>query len=276
MRSPSLPTRLLVYVLLLLGAAAFLVPFAWMLSSSLKPSSEIFKFPPRLLPRPLTTANYSGAVTFIPFLRYLLNTLLVCTGCVIGNLVSASLVGYSFGVLRWRWRRPLFVLLLSTMLLPPQVTMIPVFVIFRHLGMVDTYWPLVLPAFLGTPFFIFLMRQFYLGLPGELIEAARIDGCREFGVYRRIALPLARPALATVALFSFIWAWTDFLTPIIYLQDQSRFTLSLGLQQFQESHGAQWGMMMAASTLITLPIVALFFILQRTFVEGIATTGLKA
>jgi multiple sugar transport system permease protein len=267
--------RTIIYALLVLGSAAFLLPFVWMISSSLKSSDQIFSTRLRLWPSPAVWKNYTDAVSFIPFGRYLTNTLLVCMGGMIGNLFSASLVAYSFVILRWRGRENLFKLLLATMLLPPQVTMIPVFVIFRKLNMIDTFWPLILPAFLGTPFFIFLVRQFYLGIPGELIEAARIDGCREWSVYWRVVVPLSGPVLATVALFSFIWAWTDFLTPLIYLQDQSRFTLSLGLQQFLESHGGQWGMLMAASTIITLPIVALFFILQRTFVQGIAATGFK-
>ena len=153
--------------------------------------------------------------------------------------------------------------------------MVPVFVIFRHLGMIDTFWPLILPSFFGLPFFIFLMRQFYRGIPYELVEAARIDGCRDWSIYWRVILPLSGPAIATVGLFTFIWSWTDFMNPLIYLQSQKNFTLSLGLQQFQESHNAQWALLMAASTLITLPVVVLFFALQKYFVEGIATTGLK-
>jgi multiple sugar transport system permease protein len=219
--------------------------------------------------------NYTDAVSFIPFLRYLGNTLIVCAGAITGNVLSASLVAYSLGVLKWRGRDGMFKVLLATMLLPPQVTMIPVFIIFRFLGMIDTFWPLILPAFFGAPFFIFLLRQFFLGIPQELVEAARIDGCSEWTTYWRIVLPLSVPALLTVVLFSFIWTWTDFLTPLIYLQDQAKFTLSIGLQQFQESHGAEWGMLMAASTLITVPVIALFFATQKSFVEGIVTTGLK-
>ena len=271
----SLTRQLLLYSLLIFGAVAFLLPFIWMLSSSLKSSGQIFSARLQLWPHPVEWKNYADAVGFIPFGRYLANTLFICFGCVLGNVFSASVVAYSFGILKWRGRNTFFKLLLATMLLPPQVTMIPVFVIFRKLDMIDTFWPLILPAFLGTPFFIFLVRQFYLGIPNELIEAARIDGCNEWSIYRRIVLPLSGPVLATVALFSFIWAWTEFLTPLIYLQDQSKFTLSLGLQQFLESHGAQWGMLMAASTIITVPIVVLFFVLQRTFVQGIATTGFK-
>lgn len=267
--------RILLYTTLLLGSAIFLVPFLWMVSSSLKTTEQIFEIPPRLLPDPPQWANYTNSVQAIPFLRYLLNTLLICAGTVLANVFSASLVAYSFGILKWRGRNTLFKVLLATMLLPPQVTMVPVFVIFRHLGMIDTFWPLVLPALFGTPFFIFLMRQFYLGIPYDLVEAARIDGCREWTIYWRVIMPLSGPALATIALFSFIWAWTDFMNPLIYLQDQNKFTLSLGLQQFQESNNAQWGLLMAASTLITLPLVILFFTLQKYFVEGIATTGLK-
>lgn len=267
--------RALTYLALIFGSLMFVVPFGWMISSSLKGTTEIFQFPPTIFPENPLWSNYPKAVSYITFGRYLLNTLLVCAGSVAGNVFSATLVAYSFGILKWRGRNLLFKLLLATMLLPPQVTMVPVFVIFRHLGMIDTYWPLILPSFFGVPFFIFLMRQFYLGIPYDLVEAARIDGCREWTIYWRIILPLSGPAIATVGLFSFIWAWTDFMNPLIYLQDQGKFTLSLGLQQFQESHNAQWGMLMAASTLITLPMVILFFSLQKYFVEGIATTGLK-
>lgn len=269
-------STLLAYGLLIVLSLCFTLPFVWMVSSSLKTSSQIFRFPPEWIPSPFLWKNYSEATTLVPFWRYLFNTLVVCGGCIVGNVLSASLVAYSLSILRWRGREFSFKLLLATMLLPPQVTMIPVFLIFRHLGLVDTFWPLILPAFLGSPFFIFLLRQFFLGIPVSLVEAARIDGCNEWGIYWRVILPLALPALATVVLFSFIWAWTDFLTPLIYLQDQEMFTLSLGLQQFQESHSMQWGMLMAASTLMTLPMILLFFFAQKTFVQGIVTTGLKS
>jgi multiple sugar transport system permease protein len=267
--------KFFVYAALALLSAVFVIPFIWMVSSSLKDTGQIFRFPPTFIPEPVVWENYRDAVNFIPFFRYLFNTLLVCLGVIVGNVLSASLVAYSLGVLKWRGREVSFRVLIATMLLPPQATMIPVFIIFRYLGMVDTLWPLILPAFLGTPFFIFLLRQFFLGIPNELVEAAVIDGCNEWSIYWRVILPLSVPALATVVLFSFIWAWTDFLMPLIYLQDQAKFTLSLGLQQFQESHSAQWGMLMAASTLITIPMILLFFFAQKTFVEGIQTSGLK-
>ncbi len=268
--------KTLQYILLITISLCFTIPFIWMLSSSFKDIGQIFKFPPSFLPDPFVFSNYKDAVSFIPFLKYLFNTLIICFGCIVGNVISASLVAFSFGVLKWRGRETFFKILLASMLLPPQVTMIPVFIIYKYLGSVDTYVPLILPAFLGAPFFIFLLRQFFLGIPEDLIEAAKIDGCSEWGIYWRIIMPLSIPALATVVLFSFIWAWTDFLTPLIYLQDPAKFTLSLGLQQFQESHSVEWGMLMAASSLITLPIIVLFFFTQKTFVQGIVTTGLKS
>ncbi|MCX7017842.1 MAG: carbohydrate ABC transporter permease [bacterium] len=263
------------YIVLLCLSAGFVLPFIWMVSSSLKDTNQIFQFPPNIVPRPVVWRNYSDAVQFIPFLRYLCNTLIICVCCIIGNVLSASLVAFSLATLHWRGRDVCFKILVASMLLPPQVTMIPVFVIFRTLGMIDTYGPLILPSFLGSPFFIFLLRQFFMGVPRDLPEAARIDGCSEWGIYWRIIAPLSFPALAAVVLFSFIWTWTDFLTPLIYLQDQTKFTLSLGLQQFQESHSAEWGMLMAASTLITIPMILLFVAAQKTFVQGIVTTGLK-
>lgn len=272
----QLTAKIMGYAVLSLAAACFLVPFVWMVGSSLKDAAQIFKFPPDFIPRPIVWRNYADAVNFIPFVRYTFNTLFICGGCIAGNVLSATLVAYSLSVLKWRGRDTMFKILLGSMLLPPQVTMVPVFVIYKWMGAIDTYVPLILPAFLGSPFFIFLLRQFFMGIPQDLPEAARIDGCSEWGIYWRVVLPLSLPALATVTLFSFIWTWTDFLTPLIYLQDQAKFTLSLGLQQFQESHAAEWGMLMAASTLITVPVIALFFFAQKTFVEGIVTTGLKS
>jgi multiple sugar transport system permease protein len=268
--------RIVIYVLLGVLASAFALPFFWMVSTSLKDSdTRIFVFPPQWFPKPVVWKNYAEAVNFIPFLRYFLNTMLVCLGTVIGNVISASLVAYSFSVLKWRFRDKLFTLVLATMLLPPQVTMIPVFIIFRKLHLIDTLWPLIIPAFFGAPFFIFLLRQFFIGIPGELAEAARIDGCNEFQIYYRIILPLSIPALSAVVLFSFMWSWTDFLYPLIYLQSQANFTLSLGIQQFQSTHSIEWALLMAASTIITLPVIILFFLTQKTFVRGIATSGLK-
>lgn len=266
---------LVAYAGLVCGACFFLMPFFWLVSSSLKSTGEIFVYPPRWIPSTLHWENYRDAVSFIPFVRYFVNTLLVCVVSVVGNVISASLVAYGFSRVQWKGRDALFYVMLSTLILPPQVTMIPVFVIFRHLRAIDTYVPLVLPSFFGAPFFIFLLRQFFRGIPESLSEAARMDGCHEFGIFLRVVLPLCVPALVTVALFTFIGTWVDFMGPLIYLQSPDKFTLSLGLQQFQGTHSVEWGMLMAASTLMMLPIVGLFLVAQKAFIRGIATSGLK-
>ncbi|MFH1744093.1 MAG: carbohydrate ABC transporter permease [bacterium] len=267
--------KILFYALLCAASLFFVMPFVWMVSSSLKTTEQIFVFPPKWIPNPVKWENYRDAVTFIPFLRYLWNTVLICIGNSLGNLFSASLVAYSFSRIRWRGRDIVFYLMLGTMLLPPQITMIPVFVIFRTFRVIDTYIPLILPAFFGTPFFIFLLRQFFRGIPESFSEAARMDGCSEFGIYWKIILPLSIPALTTVVLFTIIWSWVDFLNPLIYLQSPEKFTLSLGLQQFQSSHALEWGMLMAASTLMVLPMILLFFFAQKAFNRGIMAGGLR-
>jgi multiple sugar transport system permease protein len=266
---------LLAYAGLLGGAFFFLMPFVWLVSCSLKSNDEIFVYPPQWIPTSFRWDNYRNAVSFIPFVRYLGNTLLICVINMGGNVLSASLVAYGFSRVKWRGRDVLFYLMLGTMLLPPQVTMIPVFVIYRAFHAIDTYAPLTLGAFLGSPFFIFLLRQFFRGIPESLSEAARIDGCSEWRIFSRIIMPLSIPALVTVGLFSFIGSWVDFLGPLIYLQSPEKFTLSLGLQQFQSTHSLEWGMLMAASTLMILPIVTLFFFAQNLFIKGIVTSGIK-
>ncbi len=267
--------RILTYAGLILGSFFFLMPFYWLVSSSLKSTDEIFVYPPRWIPARLHWENYVNAFSYIPFLRYSWNTLLICVLNVAGNVLSASFVAYGFARIRWKGRDVLFYLMLSTLILPPQVTMIPVFIIFRCLRAIDTYVPLVLPSFFGAPFFIFLLRQFFRGIPESLSEAARMDGCSELGIFSKVIVPLSIPALVTVALFTFIWTWVDFLGPLIYLQSPEKFTLSLGLQQFQGTHRLEWGMLMAASTLMILPIVVLFFLAQKAFIRGIVTGGLK-
>jgi multiple sugar transport system permease protein len=261
-------------VLLALGLFFFL-PFYWLVITSLKADAEVFAVPPVWLPRELHWANFRRAVEYIPFFLFLKNTLVICLLSVVGAVLSSSLVAYSFARLRWPGRDPLFFLLLATMMLPGQVTMVPVFAVFRQLGWVDTILPLVVPQFLGSAFFIFMLRQFFLTIPQELSDAARIDGCSEWAIYRRVLLPLSRPALATVGLFTFIHAWNDFSGPLLYLNDERRATLSLGLQQFVGQHGTEWSLLMAASTLMTLPIIAIFFFAQRTFIQGITLTGIK-
>ncbi len=266
---------LFVHGLLVVVGLTFFLPFFWLISTSLKNDTQLFHFPPIWIPWPLKWSNYPKALAYIPFFTYVKNTLVISFLNVLGTVISCSLVAYSFARIPWKGRNFFFIVLLSTMMIPYQVTLIPVLIIFKHLGWVGSIKPLVVPAFFGSAFFIFLLRQFFMSIPMELSDAARIDGCSEFGIYWRVMLPLSRPAMATVMLFTFIGAWNDFLGPLIYLSDESQYTLSLGLQQFLSQHGAEWSLLMAASTVMILPIIILFFFTQRTFIQGIALTGIK-
>ncbi|MDF2439345.1 MAG: multiple sugar transport system permease protein [Abditibacteriota bacterium] len=269
------PARVVVYVLLIWLSIIFIVPFVWLVSTSLKPDSQILHFPPIWIPNPVQWKNYSEGLTSIPFALYLGNTLFICVFSVLGTVLSASLVAYGLSRIPWRGREVLFYCIIGTMLLPPQVTMVPVFSIFKSLGWLDTYLPLIFPHFLGGAFNVFLLRQFFRTIPKELTEAARIDGANEWVNYRYIVMPLAKPALWTVGLFAFIASWNDYLGPLIYLFDDRKYTLSLGLAMFRSQYSAQWGQMMAVSTVVTLPLIVLFFFTQRTFVKGITMSGIK-
>lgn len=270
-------------VLVLLGIPAVL-PLAWMVSTSLRSDAQIFPPPGQsapplslasLAPRPVRWRNYPDSLQTVPFLVYVRNTVLLCALTVLGAVGSSAIVAYGFARLEFRGRAVLFLVMISTMALPSQVTMIPVFALFRALGWYGTYLPLVVPAFFAAPFFVFLLTQFYRTLPNELSEAARVDGCGEWTIFHRVILPLSRPALATCALFQFLHTWNDFFGPLLYLNDPSRYTLAYGLQQFLSAYGGKWSQLMAASTLFTLPIIVLFFLAQRTFIQGVATTGGK-
>lgn len=271
----SRPATVAAHTALILLSLVFLVPLLWLITSSLKTDAQILRFPPEWIPSPVTLKNYPGGLTFIPFWRQLGNTLIISSLTVLGTLLSCSLVAYGLARVRWRGRNVLFAILLGTMMLPFQVTMVPVFVMFARIGWVDTFWPLIVPHFLGSAFYIFLMRQFFLTIPLELTEAARIDGCSEWDIYRRIVLPLSKPVLATVGLFSFMASWNDYLGPLIYLADESRYTLSLGLASFSSQYGSYPGMLMAVTVVITVPIIVIFFFAQRTFIQGITLTGIK-
>ncbi|MGH2345225.1 MAG: carbohydrate ABC transporter permease [Chloroflexota bacterium] len=255
---------------------AFFAPLLWMLSSSLKSNTDIFVFPPHLLPTPVRWSNYPNALNYIPFWRYTWNTLVITTASVGGTLFACPAAAYAFARLEWRLRGFFFSLALGTIMLPFLAIMVPLFVIFRQLNLIDTYWPLILPAFGGSPLYIFLLRQFFLGIPRELSEAAHIDGAGEFTIFRRIILPLSKPALATVSLFTFLANWKDFLAPLIFLQSSDLYTLSLGLQQYQSLHQTAWGYLMAASVVFVLPVAMVFFAAQRYFIQGISLTGVKA
>lgn len=280
------PTRALTtQVLLWLACALFALPMLWMILTSFKTLPDSMHFPPRLVPKPWQPMNYVNVVNNpkVDFPLFARNTLLIALLSVAGMTLSSSLVAYGFAKIRFRGRGVLFAIMLSTMMIPFPVTMVSLFCVFRWIGentpfaMLGTFRPLWLPAWFGSAFNIFLLRQFFMTVPDELCEAARIDGCSEFGIFWRIMLPLARPALVAVALFTFMGVWNDFLGPLVYLQRPEQYTLALGLQSFQSQHGGtEWNLLMAASVLVILPVMALFFLSQKTFIRGIATTGMKA
>ena len=270
-----MPERFLVYFLLFLFGFIFIVPFVWMLSTSLKGEIGLFDIPPKWIPDPVQWTNYREAVTSFPFLKFTANTVFLSVVVMFGTIASSSLVAYAFAKLRWPGKHVWFVVMLSTIMLPAHVTMIPMFLIFKELRWIDTFLPLTVPAFFGSAFNIFLLRQFFLGIPKELSEAAKIDGCSHFGIFRIIFLPLSKPALATVAILTFMGTWNDFLHPLIYLNNPDKFTLALGLRSFMMQYNTRWNVMMAASVLVMLPTVILFFMFQRYFVEGIVLTGIK-
>jgi multiple sugar transport system permease protein len=263
------------YVVAVVVAVLFLLPLLWMISSSLKPNYQVLQFPPRWLPDPVQWSNYREALTYVPFGRYALNTLFVAALTIVGHLLSCTLVAYGFARLRAPGKNVLFVVLLATMMLPYPVTMVPIYIGFARIGWVNSFWPLVVPAFFGSPFYIFLLRQFFLTLPPDLEDSARVDGAGTLQILWRIILPISMPALATVAVFSFQAAWNDFLAPLIYLHDQAKYTISLGLSFFRSSYDVRWAYLMAASLVTMLPVVLIFFLAQRLFIEGITLTGMK-
>lgn len=265
-----------VMLILAVGAVAVMIPFFWMVSTSLKGRQDVLTFPPEWIPRPPYWDNYIKGVTMIPFAQYTKNTLIITTLRLIGTVATSSLVAYSFARLRAPGLGFLFLIVLSTMMLPSQVTLIPIFIIFSKIGWVDTFLPLIVPAYFGGGAFnIFLLRQFFMSIPLEMDDAARIDGCGFFGVYWRIILPLSVPALATVAIFNIMWSWNEFMGPLIYLQSTSKFTLALGLNFFRDLYNPTWNLLMADSLLIMLPCVLIFFFAQRLFIQGVVITGIK-
>jgi multiple sugar transport system permease protein len=267
--------RVLLHVGVIAGAIFFVFPFYWLITTSVKADKQLFVFPPILFPNPIEFFHYAEVFKTIPLMSYFGNTTFLTVLNIIGSLFSCSLVAFAFARYEVPGSKYLFALLLATMMLPGQVTMIPIFIIFHELGWIGSYKPLWVPAFLGNAFSIFLLRQFFKSIPSEIFDAARVDGCSEFGQYWRIMLPLSAPALATVAIFSFQGTWNDFLYPLIYINDPARKTLSLGLQDFYKMGLLLWQQLMAASFLMVIPVLLVFFFFQRFFIQGIAVTGLK-
>jgi multiple sugar transport system permease protein len=261
-----------------------LLPMAWMFSTSLKADAQIFANEKSgapvislasLVPYPPQWHNYGDALQTVPLAHYLGNTVFLCVVTVFGAVFSSAIVAYGFARLEFPGKNGLFLLMISTMALPGQVTMVPIFALFRWLRWYGTYLPLTIPSYCGVPFYIFLLTQFYRTLPEEMAEAARVDGAGEWTIFQRIVLPLSRPALVTCALFQFLGTWNDFFGPLLYINDPDRYTLAYGLQQFLSLHGGQWAQLMAAATLFTMPIILLFFFAQKVFLQGISTTGGK-
>lgn len=263
------------HAILMVGSVFFIMPLVFMVSTSLKASRQIAKFPPELIPNPFIWGNYSDVFVYAPMHMYLLNTLFLILPAIFGASVSSALAAYAFARLRAPGKNIIFYLLLSTMMLPGVVTMIPTYIVFAKIGWVGTFKPLIIPALLGNAFYIFLMRQFFTTIPRDLEDAALVDGCSRLRIFWSLILPLAKPILATVTVLAFMGAWNDYMGPLIYLQDKSQYTLSLGLQVFVTSHRTEYGLLMAASTMMVMPIILLFFFAQKQFVQGITLTGMK-
>lgn len=268
-----------VYAALVLLSVPAILPMLWMVSTSLKGNEQIFGSSDfnltALLPSPPVTKNYPDALSTMPFLLYLRNTLFLCICTVVGAVGSSALVAYGFAKIYFPGRNFMFALMIATMALPGQVTMIPIFGMFRSLGWYGSYLPLIVPAFTASAYYVFLLTQFFKTIPTEISEAARVDGANEWVIFQRLVLPLSKPALATCALFQFIGTWNDFLGPLLYVNDSAKYPLAYGLQQFVSHYGGFYAQLMAAATIFTLPIIVLFFFAQKTFIQGIATTGGK-
>jgi ABC-type glycerol-3-phosphate transport system permease component len=269
--------RFSIYLVLILGAILVAAPFVWTLSTSLKTPQEVSSFPPRLIPDPIAWSNYSDALTAQPFDRWFFNTIFVVVVSTTATVMSCSVVAFAFARLRWPGRNILFLVLLATMMLPEQVTLIPTFILFRQLGWVNTFMPLVVPAFFArNAFYVFLLRQFFMTIPLDLDDAARLDGAGHFGIYWHIILPLSKPALAVTALMFAQFKWKEFLAPLIYLNNSNNYTVALGLRTFiNNEYGTEWHLVMAANMVFMVPLILVFFFAQKYFIQGVVISGVK-
>lgn len=282
-RRRELIRKSLIHTVLVAGSLFFIFPFFWLLVGSFKSEVQLSLFPPTLIPIPIRWENFPEMFVQAPFLTFLKNSVIISVLNILGAVLSCSLIAYPFARLRWPGRDVVFVAVLATMMIPFQITAVPLFLIFRKMGWIDTLYPLWVRAWFGLPFFIFLLRQFYMSIPYELEDAAKIDGCSYFGIYWRIMLPLVKPALAVIAIFRFMFSWNDFFHPLIFIQSIEKMPLALGLQtllprpgQIATSPGAiSFNYMLAAALLMTFPLVILFFFAQKYFIQGITLTGIK-
>lgn len=267
--------QILIYALLLGGSVLLVTPLVWMISTSLKSEDQLFLFPPVWIPQPLKWSNYLRAWTTVPFANYVMNSVIITGLNIVGNLLGSSLAAFAFARLRFPGRHLFFLIMLSTMMVPYWVTLVPTFIMFRLLGWTNTFAPLIVPGFFAVPFYTFLLRQYFMGIPTELEDAARIDGASTLRIYAQIVLPLAKPALATVAVFAFVHHWNDLINPLIYLTDQSKYTVAIGLTAFRSGYRVYMNDMMAASTMALLPVLLLYYTTQRFFIRGIIMSGGK-
>ena len=267
--------KIILYVVLAGIAILFVLPIIYLVMGSFKGSSELFREPFQWLPDRFQFDNFKKMFTNIPFLKYFKNTMIIVFFNVVGSIISCSLVAYGFSRLRWPGRDKVFVLVLVTMILPYQVTMVPLFLFFTKLGWIGTFLPLTVPCFFGNPFFIFLLRQFFVGVPKELTEAARIDGANEFTIYSRLIMPMAKPVLITVAIFAFMRSWNDFIGPLVFLGRDDLYTLSLAASMLKSTYDPNWSVLMALAVVMMLPVFIVFFMMQKYFIQGVAMSGIK-
>jgi len=274
-RIQRLISQVISHTILLIGALIMVVPFIWMLSTSFKAPGKTFVYPPEWFPQPFVWQNYVNMWTALPFNEFFVNSIKISTLSTIGQLMTCSMGAFAFSILRFKGRDFLFLVLIATLMIPYQVTLIPTFILFSKDGWVGTHLPLWVPAFWGGAFGTFLLRQFYLTIPIELAESARIDGANIFQIFTHIYLPLSKPAMATLGIFTFMWRWNDLLDPLIYVSELKQLTLTVGLSFFQNQYGGKWTLMMAGAVVSILPILLIFFFAQKYFIQGIAMTGIK-
>lgn len=274
--SPAMIVKKIVwYGILLLIAIAFLTPIVFMFLGAFKTTQELARVPFNWLPDRISMDNFKSVFAKIPFFLYLQNTLLIVVFNIIGSIVSNTLVAYGFSRINWPGRDKVFVLVIVTMILPFQITMVPLYLLFNKLGWIGTFLPLTLTCFFGNPFYIFLLRQFLIGIPQELSDSGRIDGAGEFRIFWQLTLPLAKPALATVAVFAFIRSWNDYIGPLLFLQDPKLYTLSLAASMLKSRLDPQWTVLLALGSMLVLPVLILFFVLQKYFIQGVTMSGIK-
>lgn len=274
LRQRAVAGRVITYLLLALLSVSFILPFLWMVSTSLKQAQDVFTYPPSFFPNSFEWQNYPNGWNVLPFDTFLVNSLIVTFSNVIGNILSCSLVAFGFARLKGRGRDFLFLMLLATLMIPREVTIIPRFLMFSAVGLTNTLWPLVLPAWFGYAFFIFLLRQFFMSIPLDLDNAARIDGANNWQILTQVILPLSQPALASVAIFAFIGNWSNLLDPLIYLRSTELYTLALGLNLFRGQNFTQFNLLMAVSIITLIPVLLMFFFSQKLFVQGVSLTGM--